>query len=239
MRLAPDPSGDVLDTAPGGQVGEGIFVRTNVAQHLPPPALGTVVTAGFSAGMAPVRQLVYSTGARAASSARSWDDESSDSYSADPTDLIASWREIWDLDGSANAIGTVGSWASTLATWQRADGHHTGAHSDRVARCYHSDYTGWSAASLNTMNPTLGDPLPVTGPSLPASGGPRAAESVGTNGTAVWFSQNFLAGNGPAAGWNDMGEVPDAPAFWSLDQHQAVPVVCFAHAAALSQLKKL
>jgi hypothetical protein len=243
VRLAPDPSGDTLDTAPAGQMGEGTFVRTSVAQHLPPPALGTVVTAGFSAGMAPVKELVYSTGASVAGSARSWKDEIGDSYSADPTDLAASWREIWDFDGSANAIGTIGAWAGTLATWQHASGHYTGGRSDRVARCYHSDYTGWSAASLSTMNPMLGDPLPETGASVPASGSARAAERVGTNGTAVWFSKGYLAGNGPATNWNDRGDVPDAPDFWSLPQpdpeHQAVPIVCLAHAAGLSQLRKL
>jgi len=246
QRLAPDAQPS-LDVAPVPNSKGGFSVRTILAKHLPPPALGTLVTAGFSAGMAAVKALMvneaiaYTNRARGISSARSWTDESRNPYFADPTEFFAAWREIWDLDGSVNAIGGFSQWVGSLADWQRVSGHYANGKSDRVVRCYHTDYTAWSAASLAAVDPILGNPSPNSSTSAPSS---KTGQRDGTNGSAVWFSHGFLTGNGPGSGWDNR---TDAPAFW-LGQdppkdigalaHQAIPTICFGHAAALSQLRK-
>jgi len=248
QRLAPDADPS-LDTAPARNERGGLIVRTLMAQHLPPPPLGTTVTAGFSAGMLVINKLVAAmkaTGANAQASARSWTDESKDPYSAGIAEFAVSWREIWDFDGSANVLGSAGTWLGTLAGWQQAPGHLTNGVTDRIARCYHTDYTDWNAGSIGNA-PIVGNPLPRNG-AVPLQGSsPKAAELHGVNGSAVWFSHNYLTGHGPQDGWNEEKDPPDAPAFWKgvdppddigINAHQAVPMVCFAHAAANSQLRK-
>ncbi len=234
-----DPS---LDTAP---VGTGTGEAKSLTQHLPPPPLGTIVTAGFSAGMKAVKQQIIneiiSYGHRPA--ARTWANESKDSnssYYADPTEFFTSWREIWDLDGDMDSIGNYLQWGKTLADWQRfkGSGHYVDKDSDRIARCYHTDFTGWTAETVTKMDSilTIAGPVPGTHTSPIRGASPKAAERNGTNGSAVWFSKRYLEGNGPSDTWN---EETDAPAFWEKYQHQAVPAICFAHAAVLSQLRKL
>jgi hypothetical protein len=255
QRLVPDADSSVLDTAPPRNVRGGISARTVFAKHLPPPVQGTVVTAGFSAGMEAVKNLIISTGTSYTS--RSWNDESKNSYFADSTKFIASWREIWDFDGSANVVGSDATWARTLAEWKRADGHEINGVSDRVARCYHTDYTGWDAhRSLNVMNAVIGQPVPSASLSFIQDAGSKTAERHGENGSAVVFNHTYLTGNGPPKDWHENEVVlldgskkpPDAPAFWKgidppndigSNAHQAVPLICLAHAAANSQLRKV
>jgi hypothetical protein len=242
QRVNPDDPSGTVDTAPSQN-----FVRTRAAQHLPPPTVGTVVTAGFSAGLCPITQLIRGVPANGQYPTRSWKDESGNSYFANPSQFVAGWREIWDFDGYARCIGSASEWAGMLATWRRANGHDSS--SDRVVRCYHTDYTGWSASSLDAMNAAIGPPAQGSG-ATPAQGS-KAAEREGSTGTAVWLHHTYLTGNGPARGWDESATAdhpPDTPAFWTgvdppkeigFNAHQAVPMISFAHAAGLSQLQKL
>ena len=223
-----------------------------MAQHLSPPALGTVVTSGFSAGMQAVKSLILD---RPSNTPRTWKDETrtpNGSYSANSTAFSASWREIWDLDGSANALGSDATWAATLATWLRADGHSSGGATDRLVRSYHTDYTGWAVGSSSSaMAPAIGRPLPNPPASTVQTGDMKAAERYGATGSVVVFDHRYLTGNGPPPNWNEdpsSTKPLDAPAFWTgadppgdigSQAHQAIPLIGFAHAAANSGLRKL
>jgi hypothetical protein len=156
-----------------------------------------------------------------------------DLYRSDPALLYTSWREVWDFEGSYQAVGAKSGWASTLISWQRADGHYQGGVSDRVVRFYHADYTGWTPDALELMRPSLGG-TSVQMTQRASKNGGRAKELEGPTGTAVWFSRQFLEENGPTPGWNTANE----PAFWKGDQHHVVSTICFAHAAGVSDLRK-
>jgi hypothetical protein len=220
------------------------FWRSNFAQFLPPPSLGIVVTAGHSAGMGAVRQLILDAPPKPPPLSRTWADETRSSYVANPTEFITQWREVWDLDGSANVIGSVGSWTGVLSTWMSANGHAPGGKSDRIARCYHTTYTGWSAQSIDACASLVGKPLPSY-VQPPQSVGQKARELEGETGTAVWFADDFLASSVAPNGWDPKRPgIPDEPNFWSGAApgpvaHTAVLKICFAHAAANSLLRKL
>lgn len=227
--LDPKPDSNDLDIAPLGD-----FKRQRFQQQLPPPRLGTVCLAGFSAGVGAVKTVMQAElSFRPSAKARSWNDELANPYRAAPTTLIASWRETWDIDAPSSIYGSAGSWAKFLRTWET-----NGKRTDRIARCYHSEHTGWGPTDPDAMQPATGHPtLSKDATAASASRhGARGVERHGPSGSAVWFSNNYLAGNGPPSGWN---KDADAPAYWSYKPHSVMPVVCFAHAAANSRLQSL
>jgi hypothetical protein len=225
-RAQDDPTRGPLDTAPTSQTFS--IMRTYPA----PPSLGTVVVAGTSGGLAPVKSLLQLASRPPAANPSS----GTDPYRADPTRLYAAWREVWDFEGSHQAVGAKSGWATTIMTWQRAANHYQSGTSDRTVRFYHADYTDWSADTLELMRPSisLGTQTAQSTQRVSKNGG-HAKELEGPTGTAVWFSRQFLEGNGPPPGWS----ADSQPAFWTGDQHHVVSTIGLAHAAGLSGLRKL
>ena len=229
-RAQDDPAMGTLDVAPAPP-----FVRS--LHHYPmPPSLGMVVVAGTSGGLAPVKSLLQATSIPSVANSPIL----AKVYRSDPAPLYTSWRELWDFDGSHQAVGAISGWARTVISWQRAAGHYQGGVSDRIVRLYHTDYTGWSPDTLELIRPSLGGAQAQTRDRASKNGG-HARELEGPTGTAVWFSRQFLERNGPAPGWNTPASpsVPDQPAFWEGDQHHVVSTICFAHAAGTSRLRRI
>jgi len=227
-RAQDDPTKGSLDTAPAGPL-----IRV-LRPYPAPPSLGTVVVAGTSGGLEPVKSLLQAASSPPVANSHSL----VDLYRSDPTRLDASWREVWDFEGSHQAVGANSGWAKTLISWQRAGGHYRGGVSDRIVRFYHADYTGWTADALELLRPSLGGAGVQTTQRASKNGG-HARELEGPTGTAMWFSRQFLEHNGPAPDWTASPGAPSQPAFWEGDQHHVVSTICFAHAAGVSGLQRV
>jgi len=178
----------------------------------PIPTLRRVALAGFSAGMAPVvAMLGAQIGQRLA--ARGFTHEL---FGADVASILDVWKEVWDHDAPATVRGTMDQ---SMPAWLKAN-------SDRMARCYQSAWTG----SQGWIDATpLGEF--VSGP--PPKRGPNAAAERHDEGrcSLVYFPQGYLAHA------STQPQLP--PAFWlAKDDHQAVPMVTFGHAARVSGFKK-
>lgn len=245
-----------IDFAPLRNSQGNLIPTLTSTAHVAPPPLGTVVLASFSAGAKAIKSLILdqSYNLNPHVPPRTWADEAEDSYAADPSSFLASWREIWDFEGSSQALAEARStkakkegpnvarsrqapspssnswtsnWASILATWQRKD-------LKRIVRVYHSAYTIPDVTKMRVFCPLVGATLP-SAQQVPIAARDLNVDLHGTNGSVVWFSS--LTGRN--ARGKDWDPTTDRPVFWLEDDHQAVPQICFAHAARSGGLRAL
>jgi hypothetical protein len=256
----PDIPGGSIDTAPERNDRGGIIERLHVATHVPPPPLGHVVVAGFSAGVGAIRTLLLS--AKLPPSPHTWSTESNDPYGGESNDpyggdartFLAAWREIWDFDGSMAVLDPgyypdkpwtgdyLGPFATLLREWQERSGSNQAADSSdpKIVRVYHTTLTTPAARGGLTKMAVFDR---ILGHSGIVRGKPnaKASERVGDGGNWIWFGSGYLENNRPdswpeGASNGSLGR----PEFWNKsDPHQAVIEVCHGHAVANSRLRKL
>jgi hypothetical protein len=200
------------------------FYREGV--HDPPPAIQRVVLSGFSAGVSPIVGMLSTRFGQKLSDRRF--DQSL--FGADVAPFLNAWMEVWDHD----APNRPKDYTRTRLE-QAAPGWM--AQSDkRMLRCYQSGYTGTPRDWVQTT------PLVKF-----ASGPAKSARSIDgrvaverhseARGSVVFFDCGYL---------HHVSTAPTiAPTFWTVPEdprdpcgadHQAVPMVTFGHAAALSGL---
>lgn len=211
--------------------------------YLPPPPLRYAAISAFSSGMGNVKSLMHQNMTWKTGSARTWAQETQNPHFASADTFVAAWREIWDIDGSHNVLGPWGRWAATCHSWQRDYRHidQKDYTTDRICRLYHSEYTMESAMPTNQMMMALGDRPGHFSPATPQS---QWRVVWGSNGSVVYLSKSFVF-RGEDDNWRKGehsagSDSPDNPEFWrSRDEHQVMPIICFAHAAANSKIRKL
>lgn len=237
-----DVKGGPPDTPPSRNDRGFVIQKLTTATHIPIPPLGMAVTAGFSAGMAGVRDLITSAGRHSRPPPpRTWETESKIPYAASPIDFLNAWHEIWDIDGSRPALDPTHPYpkddkstryqylvpySGLLASWQAQKPN------DCIVRVYRTTITMNDGSQISHFDTILGHPGPRN---------PR--EIIGDRGSWVFFPSHYPAQNFPTAdgkvGKGD-GSSPAEPEFWLwTNDHQAVPSVCFAHAAGNSKSRTL
>ncbi|EEM86177.1 hypothetical protein BK742_03445 [Bacillus thuringiensis serovar pingluonsis] len=190
------------------------------AIHQPPPPIQRVVLSGFSAGVGPIVNMLPTTiGQKMNDPDFSINGiDSHTLFGADVAPFLNAWKEVWDHDAPDYIRKNLDK---DLPVWLRKD-------SKRMARCYQTDDTGSQGWIEKT--PLLEF---VTGPLLKPENGLVAAERHADNRCSlVYFGKGYLKHHVTST----LG-IP--PGFWgSKDDHQAVPMVTFMHAALLSGLVK-
>ncbi|KAJ9493605.1 hypothetical protein H2202_010921 [Exophiala xenobiotica] len=225
----------------------GIIQRLITMQHIPVPPIGRIVTAGFSAGVGGIKELLISAGNHPRGRPdppRAWSMEALDPYQSSPVAFIEAWQEIWDMDGSREVLDSnfvkgadpedyryLIPWSGLLASWQRQQ-------DSRLVRVYRTAFTVREKSKMTTFDKILGRST-LTDQLDPW----RSNQRAGDRGSWVVFPPNYFVGKKPAAGdktGGADGNSPGRPEFWNAgDDHQVVPSVCFAHAAGNSGLRKL
>lgn len=176
----------------------------------PPPVVRRVILSGFSAGMAPVvGMLGTQVGQRLGTASMTHE-----LFGAEVAPFLAAWKEVWDHDAPA---GVRIAMDAALPAWMRRD-------SARMARCYQSDHTasrGWIGATpLNAF---------VSAPKKPPGLLGSEERHSEARCSLAFFGAGYLH--------HSSSTPPIPPAFWTAgDDHQAVPMVTFGHAARLSGL---
>ncbi|MED1914206.1 hypothetical protein P4V64_02705 [Bacillus thuringiensis] len=190
------------------------------AIHQPPPTIQRVVLSGFSAGVGPIATMLPTTIGQKLND-RNFSINGLDSHTlfgADVAPFLNAWKEVWDHD-APSYIRTLLD--KDLPVWLRKD-------NERMARCYQTDDTG----SYGWIEKT---PLRefVKSPVLKPTNGLLAAEHHADNRCSlVYFGSGYLK--------HSTSTLEISPVFWrSKDDHQAVPMVTFMHAASLSGLEKI
>ena len=245
-RLHPlkDVKGGPPDSAPSRNDRGGVIQKLiQKLTHAPVPPLGIAVVAGYSAGIAAVKDLLTSAGRyNRPPPPRTWESEVKLPYTASPTDFLNAWHETWDLDGSRPALdATYNSttksdesnryqylipYSGLLASWQARKPN------DRIVRVYRTTVTMPDGSNMSYFDKILG------------RRGPRnSREMIGDKGSWVFFKGGFFTQEAltedDKVGKGD-GSTPASPVFdLHTDDHQAVPAVCFAHAAGNSKLRAL
>lgn len=182
--------------------------RAGVQQ--PSASVRRIVLSGFSAGMSPVIEMLGTqVGQRL-----TVPDMNHELFGAEVSPFLTAWKEVWDHD-APDAVRK--SMDSSLPAWLRRD-------SGRMARCYQSEHTG-SRGWIDTT--PLNDF--VSAPKKPPGLFGSKERHSEARCSLAFFGAGHLhhASSAPA--------IP--PAFWTAkDDHQAVPMVTFGHAARLSGL---
>jgi hypothetical protein len=178
--------------------------------HAPPPPLRRVVVSGVSAGMSGVTKLLTTQ----IGDKLSYKGLTHALFGADVAPFLRVWQEVWDLDASYKVRPPMDS---ALAYWMDQD-------SARMARCYqtHDTYSkGWIDTS-SLLRYTSGPKL------LAPAGLPEAAERHSGRCSLVYFGHGYL---------HHKSTDTATPAFWrTRDDHAAVSLIGFGHAARLSGL---
>lgn len=194
------------------------FSRNSI--HQPPPAIQRIVLSGFSAGVGPIVNMLPTTIGQKMSDNRGFKIKGIDSdslFGADVAPFLNAWKEVWDQDARSDIRNGLDK---HLPGWLRKD-------DQRMARCYQTDHTGSQGWIEKT--PLLEF---VTGPLLKPTNGLVAAERHADNRCSlVYFGSGYLK--------HVTSTQKISPVFWTeKDDHQAVPMVTFMHAALLSGLVK-
>lgn len=244
------------DSTSAGKVAVSTSKSTAYKTSFAPPALRRVAIAGYSFGMAVVKRLMR--GAIEAESAsyswsRTWEEETKSAYRSSPDKFLAAWREVYDIDGSSNAIGdpkgkgkppTYSGWARTCLTWQKSGKQVTNVtkdtDSDRIVRTYHSQETMPLVSATGVLEPLLGLKRTKCGPNK------TFRDCHGSSGSVVWLSDLVLF-RGHPKGWREGdhatdGISPDQPDYWSGKteaRHIAICLICVSHALANSKIRQL
>jgi hypothetical protein len=192
------------------------FYRNAIQRSL--PALQHVVLAGFSAGVNPIAVLL------GAAPQTSISDTRFPLFGTNSSAFFDAWMETWNHDAPAWVRAVL---ERNAPRWMQAP--------RRILRCYQTSYTGTPKNWVETspLAQFVRDPAHEK----TAPDGTYAAErhtDARCSCSLVYFDEAFL--HHTAAAGTLM------PRFWKTfcaDGHQAVPVVTFGHAAALSGLTHL
>jgi hypothetical protein len=195
------------------------FRFDRITIHQPPPRLQRVVLSGFSSGMTPIVDMLGTTFGQKMNDQRFSKNgiDSHTLFGADVAPFLRVWKEVWDHDARNDIRITMDQ---KLPGWLRQDPM-------RMARCYQTHYTG--SEGWIDRSPLV----QFTSSSLlkPANGLDASERHKDSRCSLVYFGQGYLL-HGTSA-----SEI--APAFWkAANDHQAVPMVTFGHAASLSGLTK-
>ena len=203
------------------------FYRVGV--HDPPPAIQRIILSGFSAGVAPIASMLGTRVGQKLIDGRF--DKSL--FGADVAPFLNAWMEVWDHDAPNVAPDFTRTLLEVAApSWMGQNGQ-------RMLRCYQSGYTGtprdWIQTSplARLTSGSMKPPSSVAGRiAVERHNDPRCS--------LVYFDCGYLHHTTAAP--------KVAPAFWTVIEkkddpcgadHQAVPMVTFGHAAALSGLGRV
>jgi hypothetical protein len=181
----------------------------------PIPTVRRLVLAGFSAGVTPIASIMGTAlGARLA------DHRFPEAlWAADVAPFLGAWQEAWNHDAPAPVRAQLDQVAPA---WLRSDPR-------RIFRGYQTTYTGTPRSWLDASPLAAFARGPITDRS--ASGSVAAERHDAGRCSLVWFGDGYLKHASAAP--------PAQPAFWLADNdHQAVPMVTFGHAATTSGLAK-
>ncbi len=197
------------------------FFRT--AMHAPPPQAQRIVLSGFSAGVAPIVNMLGTSFGQKLDDRRPGLDHPL--FGADVAPFLNAWMEVWDHDAPNLAPDY------TRTALERAAPIWMNQNKQRMLRCYQTESTGTPKDWIETTPLTQFAPGPVKPPVY--AGGHKAAERhVDARCSLVYFDNGYL---------KHATTAPEiAPVFWKAnDAHQAVPMVTFGHAASLSGLARM
>jgi hypothetical protein len=193
------------------------YFRT--AMHLPQPQIQRIVLSGFSAGVAPIVNMLGTSFGQKLVDPRPGLDHPL--FGADVAPFLNAWMEVWDHDAD---YGTRIGLERAAPAWMHQN-------KQRMLRCYQSEHTGTPRDWVETTPLAQFTPGPVKPPVY--TGGYRAAERhADARCSLVYFDNGYL---------KHATTAPEiAPVFWKAnDAHQVVPMVTFGHAASLSRLARM
>jgi hypothetical protein len=194
------------------------------AMHLPPPQARRVVLSGFSGGVEPIVNMLGTSYGQKLVDRRPGLDHAL--FGADVAPFLKSWMEVWDHDAPNNKkAGFVRDALEKAAPiWMKQN-------NQRMLRCYQSQYTDTPNDWVKTTPLAKFTPGPVK-PPVDAVGHKAAERHADNRCSLVYFDNGYLKHTTSAT------EI--APVFWKAkDDHQAVPMVTFGHAASLSGLARM
>jgi len=193
-----------------------------------------IILSGFSAGVGPI------VGMLGTSSGQKMDDgrfeNGHDRFGADVTPFLDAWMEVWDHDAPSEV----------RAMLEQAGPGWMNRNSRRMLRCYQSQFTSTPRNWIHTTPLAQFAPGSVK-PPVSAAGVVADERHADDRCSLVYFDIGFLNHSASAhrvapVFWKWTESDPNDPKKMIVrgvaDEHQAVPMVTFGHAALLSGLKK-